>query len=271
MKTWHQVCLLPLMVGAGLFCALAQAQAQFVRVTAEVEVTWWSKQRASPHVWNVQCIVGTNSWQMDGDFTSNSQTTYWFTGTNILEHSIVDKPVSEGAPIGAEVNRVSDSLDGNPGTLSACGPHGKRLEFGPDRLSVLGRIAWLAFCSGPCLKREGRLIFPPYDEWKELICAPSGFSDRTVVFPDALGLPETVNLYTASSQPVFQYRVTSSTNVLDWEFPLEFYLAQYRPAYLPDSKYMGTNGWELCLTAKGKVTSVGPASALRKPPAGMGK
>src|SRR6266481_3973161 len=32
--------------------------------------------------------------------------------------------------------------------------NGKRLEFGPDRLCELGRMAWLAFCSGPCLKRE---------------------------------------------------------------------------------------------------------------------
>ena len=252
-----------------LFCALAQARAQFVTVTASVEVTYWGREAAVPYLWNVRCVVGTNSWQMDGDFSSNSQTTYWFTGTNIIEHSTVTKIIPEGAPIGAEVNRVCESPDGNPGTLSACGPNGKRLEFGPDRLCELGRIAWLAFYSGPCLKREGRLIFPPRDEWKELICAPSGFLDRSVVFQDTFGLPKSVNLYAPDSKPVFQYRVTSSTNMLGWEFPLEFCLAQYRPAYLPNSRYIGTNGWELALTAKGKVTSIGGATGLQKLPAGL--
>jgi len=107
-----------------LVCTLAQARAQFVTVTASVEVTYWDRQAAASYLCNVQCVVGTNSWQMDGDFSSNSQTTYWFTGTNIIEHSTVNKIVPEGAPIGAEVNQVCESVDGNPGMLSACGPNG---------------------------------------------------------------------------------------------------------------------------------------------------
>ena len=87
--------------------------------------------------------------------------------------------------------------------------------------------------------------------------APEGFSDRTLLFaddffPDGLGLPKTVDLYNAKNQPVVQYRVTASTNVLGWEFPVEFYLAQYGPAE--------TNGWELHFTAKGKLISIGPGA-----------
>ena len=55
--------------------------------------------------------------------------------------------------------------------------------------------------------------------------------------------------WTTNNQPVCQYRAALPTNVLDWNFPLEFYLVQYRPA--------GTSGWELHLTAKGKVTAIG--------------
>src|SRR5271157_5279590 len=63
---------------------------------------------------------------------------------------------------------------------------------------------------------------------------------------------------TTNGQPVFQYRVTTSTNVRGWEFLLEFYLAQYRHAHLSDdSRHFGTNGWELDLTAKGKVPAIG--------------
>jgi hypothetical protein len=270
MNSWSPLCSARFLALFLVLCCLSQARAQYVNVAAEIELIQWYPRSAKPYLSSVRCVVGTNAWQMDGDFSSNSQTTYYFTGTNIIEHSVVTKLLRElgvyAAPIGAEVNRVSESIDGNPGTLSACGPNGRRLDVGPDRLCELGRIAWLAFCSGPCLKREGRLIFPPRDEWKELICAPSGFSDRTEVFDDTLGLPKSVDLYTSSNQPVFQYRVTSSTNILGREFPLEFYLAQYRPAYLPDSKYFGTNGWELQLTAKGKVTSIGLGTKLQNPP-----
>jgi len=249
--------------------------AQFISVTADIEFTDWDAASARPHHCTVQCVVGTNSWQMGGDFSVNSQTTYWFTGTNLIEHSVVTRLLQDerlersgilAAPIGAEVNHVSKSIDGNPGTLSACGPDGRKRNVGPDHLDPSGRVAWLAFCSGPCLKRDGRQIFPPSDLWKELVCAPSGFSDHTKVFEDGLGLPQSVNLYTPKSEPVLQYRVLSSTNVAGWHVPLEFYLAQYRPAYLPNSNRFGTNGWELQLTARGKVTSIGLGATPPKPP-----
>ena len=237
------------------------APAQFVDVTVEVEFTEWHSVGAKPYHRVVRCMVGTNSWQIDGDFSSNARTTYWFTGANIIEHSVVNKEFKEngflGAAIGSQTKRASASVDGNPGTLAACLPDGSRRDAGPDRLCALGRVAWLAFCSGPCLKREGRQIFPPSDLWKELVCAPSGFSDRTIVFQDAFGLPKNVLLYTTNGQPVLQYSVTASTNVLGSVFPLEFYLAQYRPAYLPDSRRFGDSGWELQLTAKGKVIAIG--------------
>jgi hypothetical protein len=245
-----------------LLCSAPWAEAQFVDLKAQIEFYNWST--TPPKIVNVHCIVGTNSWEMDGDFCSNCDQIYWFTGKQIIEHSVVtrpspDDPIDLVAPTGEEVNRVSDSVDGNPGTLSACGPNGERLNMGPDRLCPWARVAWLAFCSGPCLKRPRRQIFPPYDLWKELICAPSGFSDRTEMFDDVLGLPKSVNLYAPKTEPVLQYRVVSSTNVLGWHFPLEFNIAQYCPAPLPESPgiTVGTNGWKLEFTARGKLTAIG--------------
>jgi hypothetical protein len=252
-----------------LLLPLLPAPAQFVDVTAEVEFTQWYSVRAKPDHLVVRCVVGTNSWQMDGDFSHNAKTTYWFTGTNIIQHSVVTNQFKgdgfPSAPIRLPTRRIYASVDGNPGTLSDCLPDGSRRNSGPDQLTALGRIAWLAFCSGPCLKRDGRLIFPPSDLWKELVYAPDGFSDRTTVFQDAFGLPKNVLLYTTNSQPVLQYSVTASTNVLGWEFPLEFYLAQYRPAYLPDTRRFGSSGWELQLTAKGKVTAIGAGTKPQIP------
>lgn len=249
-----------------LLCLLFSAlpgRAQFVDLKAEIEFYNWSTN--APKIAKIHCIVGTNSWEMDGDFCENCDQKYWFTGKRIIEHAIItrlltnDPPDWVAAAIGSETSRISESVDGNPGTVSACGPNGQKLDFGPDYLCPMGRIAWLAFCSGPCLRHPGRQIFPPSDLWKELVCAPSGFSDKTKAFDDPLGLPESVDLYAPKTEPVVQYRVISSTNFLGWHFPLEFNMAQYRPAPLPEKQWMtiGTNGWELHFTARGRVTAIG--------------
>lgn len=256
-------------VGVLLFLiyVAAEAHGQFVDLRAQIEFyQWWT---GPARIVNVHCVVGTNSWEMDGGFSYYDQS-YYFTGKRIIESINPHAPASDPqtqASIANEFDCVYESVDGNPGTLSACSPDGQRLHVGPDYLCTLGRIAWLGFCSGPCLKRPGRLIFPPSDLWKELVCAPSGFSDRTEVFDDALGLPKRVDLFTPRTEPVLQYRVTNSTNFLGWHFPLEFNVAQYRPAPLPESPRVtfGTNGWELEFTARVKVTSIGVGTKPRIP------
>ena len=258
-----------------VFVAFAgqRSTAQFVELTVDIETTEWSQRAATTRPCTIHCVVGTNSWRMQGDFMSNARVTYWFTGSNIVEHMVITKPLSDeiqkrlsgpglplmtSPPVGERSTRVFDSSDGNPG----------QPVRQADRLTLPGRIAWLAFCSGPCLKQQNRRLFPPSDLWKEVVYAPAGFSDRTVVCDDPVGLPHSVNLYNAGSQPVLQYRVTASTNVLGCELPLKFALAQYRPACLPDSRAYGTNGWELELTATGRVTAVGEGTAPGPPARG---
>ncbi len=63
-------------------------------------------------------------------------------------------------------------------------------------------------------EREGHQLFPPSDLWKELVSAPKGFTEKTVLFKDALGLPSRIHLHTTKDQPVLQYGVTDSTNFL---------------------------------------------------------
>ena len=259
----------------GLGLPLQGGAAQFVELKADIESVAWFRGTENrpptvhPKTLPTRCVVGTNSWLIEIEFDTQ-RNTWWFTGTNLIEWSVVThetpeetkalfrKAAQQGTsmlglapnfpPVGARFNRTSESADGNPG----------RLPRISDLLHMPARIAWLAFCSGPALKRDGRRIFPPGDLWKEYITAPSGFADKTDVFEDNLGLPKTVDLYTTTRQPVLQYRVATSTNVLGWDFPLEFYLAQYRP--------VDTNGWQLDLTAKGKVTVIGPGTQPQIPP-----
>jgi hypothetical protein len=61
-----------------------------------------------------------------------------------------------------------------------------------------------------------------------------------------------------NGQPVFVYRVSKSTNMLWWEFPLEFHMVQYRPQYALrfETPYYNTNAWVMDWTAIGKVTGL---------------
>jgi hypothetical protein len=181
--------------------------------------------------------------------------TRWFTGTNIIEHTLITKETLAAdakkasqhsqfsmtpPPAGHRYTRIHESADGNPGR-----PGGVADLMGFD---FPARVSWLAFCSGPFLKRDGRNIFPPSAMWKESNIVYSGWSDATEVFRDGLGLPKRINLVSTNGQSIFQYQVRQSTNVLGWNFPLEFYGVQYLPT--------GTNGWKLHMTLKGRVTGI---------------
>ena len=123
------------------------AAAQFVDLTGEIEVTEWNSKGVRTWPTLVHCVVGTNSWQMDGDFSRNATVTLWFTGTNLVEHSVVTKNLSQeflklasrpgfpaiGSPaIGSQSSRAVDSLDGNPG----------RPVRQADQLTTAACIAW---------------------------------------------------------------------------------------------------------------------------------
>jgi hypothetical protein len=244
------------------------AAAQFVDLQTEVEVTDWYPKGIKTWTTAIHCVVGTNSWEMDGAFLQNATVTYRFTGTNLTEESVITKalpkelmkrlnrpgmPFGTAPAVGSRNSRQVESVDGNPG----------RTVRQSDQMTMVARIAWLAFCSGPCLKGEGRLIYPPNDLWKEMVSATS-FKDRTAVFDDELGLPRSMDLSTSNNQQVMQYRVASSTNYVGWEFPQEFYLAQYRKAAVPEKQWMiaGTNGWELDFVAKGTVKAIAERAEL---------
>jgi hypothetical protein len=242
-----------------LLCSLQTGVSQYVDVRAEVHIN--GSRRFEEYAQTIHVVVGTNSWQMDGDFCSNCEATYWFTDNRIIEHTKITKmPETDGVElseaelnriIGAESTKVYDCPDGNPNLPTDTRAWG---------LELLGQIGWIAFCSGPYLQREGHEVFPPSSLWKQLIPARA-FLDRTVRFNDSFGLPKRMELYATNSpniQPVVQYRVFNSTNILGWEFPLEFRISQYCPAPLPGSPGIvtGTNGWEIEFTARGKVTSI---------------
>lgn len=250
---------------------------QYLEIKADIEVNEWDfwllRDRRQPRTddipnlftksifpksHSVRCVVGTSTWLMQGEFSRNANVTQWFTGTNIIERTVITSAVPDAEakqlaaaiplgfsrpPVGSSYINTYESSDGNPG----------RPVRVADLLELNGRIAWLAFCSGSVLKQSGKRLFPPSDLWKETRLGFSyPFSDKVVVFDDGLGLPKRLTLYATNGLPVLEYQVNQSTNVFGWNIPLEFYVIQYVAH--------GTNDWLLELTAKGKVTSIGLGS-----------
>jgi len=261
-----------------LFTLCAHAE-QLVELTVKIESDDWSFQMlANRHgisadhslepngildnARTLRCVIGTNSWVIEaepGNLIQNVKETIWFTGTNIIAHNMLVPGMSTRRdpqpgtaigtypPGGERWTRVWESKDGNPGRTNEA-----------DVTPSLAKTCWLAFCSGSFLKQAGRKIPPPSDLWKEYLSAPNGFPDQTTVFHDALGLPRSIEQFANTNQTLLQYQVHQSTNLFGWNIPLSFYLVQYNPS--------GTNGWQVHLTAKGQVTSIGPGKKIEIPP-----
>jgi hypothetical protein len=256
-----------------------RALAQFVELTAELEINDWSywffedtlgfavRSGKSPSTIfttsaPIRCVVGTNMWMMESVFARNAKVTRWFTGSNIVERTLIPQAMSDeetkrlsqpgglavrGPQSGEQHTRTYPTADGNPGR--------------PVRVMDLfmdagGMMTWLVFCSGPALKHEGRQIPPPSAFWKEYF--PGDFTDKTICFEDSLGLPRNIEMVTREGQVILQYQVRQSTNVLGWNFPTEFYLVQYQ-------RGPGTNSHQVHLTAKGKVTAIKAGTEPRIP------
>ncbi len=189
------------------------AGADFVDITAEFSCTNRIQHgtRWYPHEWihSVHCVVGTNLWFMEGNFAGNAESSLLFTGTNVIRYAVLN----EGFAAGRKWTNMwpSDGVVGG--------------HLGQENL------AWLAFCSGPYLKRLG-VIPLPAPAW----CFTDDAShDRRQIFNDELGLPSSVEFFLPRELPdgsriVYwpsdNYKVVESTNFQGWTFPLRFEVRQ---------------------------------------------
>lgn len=237
-------------------------QAQFVELTANINLTVWSGGNDDPPLYDtssrqVKCVVGTNSWLIAADESARTET-WWYTGSNLVLRVLSSQP-KDKATSASELHPVSRNFDFN-GDLDS----GTNGPFLPP----VFRVAWLAFCSGPFLSKERREVPMLSTLWKEYwlfhdqAAEPRGFPESTVQFQDGFGLPISIDVTTKLGQPLFEYRVKHwrgpsplSTNVLDWSFPRQFAAVQYLPM---KGK---TNIWQAFLITEGTLTSIRPGAA----------
>ena len=261
--------------------ALSAEAGSFVEIRAHIDVSTYEEDEpqeagSSVRTFSFVCIVGTNRWRVETDYLKGAISTWFFDGTNVFEAIRPVAPTSERlrddvqarfglATVPFEIARsnltitVHASSDGHP--------HG--------HLGV--NLPWLAFCSGTYLQRDNRLVGLPDAILRH---APDGFAhfDKTKTFPDPLGLPETIELFTSKSLSEtsvqreqfrgkrdvkvwqgmiagipdgalkFRYSVEKATNFLNRRFPLEF-------AFVHNAQRK--NGtWFVARRGKGAVSSL---------------
>jgi len=235
--------------------ALNGQAAQFVDLTADIQTVRWvngykdKPARVDVVNWKTRCLVGTNSWliEQEGEYTKDA---WWFTGSNVVVSTLVlkypsDRPelFARNHPdivVGREYTKILDMRHGEAAGVSAV-TVGDVLHGAAN-----ANIPWLAFCSGPYLKSEGGSVrLPVLDQSTWYVTC----SNSPTVFPDSLGLPQGIEFY-STNQPLCHYRTVGSTNVLGWNFPLEFHMAQYGMNFT-------THLWEVRMTVSGKVTGIG--------------
>ena len=214
--------LLVILVSAGN----ALLGADYVDITTELNSTWRSHTKTNHLSVTARSVVGSKDWHISGDFMTNARIDYWLVGTNLVEHETITSSmylerikdfVSEDilrqrrlSPI------VSHSHSGETFTTVHRSPIGQPVFHGMEG------VLWLAFCSGNYLRQDGRQIPMPI--------GPSshgfGYSDKTLVFDDDLGLPKSVQLYAKDGQLACKYEVLETTNCFGHIFPLKFRVVQ---------------------------------------------
>ena len=240
--------------------------AEFVDLTAEFnctnQVQYGNSQFATTE-WShsVHCIVGTNSWLIQGNFSRNAESAFLFSGTNVTSRVVLTKDPRVGGsllprllgPTSPSLARASNSLVGKKWT-KVWSSNG----FGVGEAGQVD-LAWLAFCSGPYLAEKNRVLpLPNRDGYFPL--EPS--SDRRQVFKDGFGLPRSVEFIAANGLLLGQYRVLEETNFLGWTFPLRFEVRQSSgPGGEPSTGLF--EGAELVI--EGRLTSIGPGKRPEMP------
>jgi hypothetical protein len=243
-----------------LLCLLASAQrgaAQFVEISADIELISYptgqtnAEASSTPRIISLVCITGTNDWRVENDWPQGGLNKWFFDGTNVYQSLQATKPLpqevqdlmkSAGGFATAPFETAKSNLTINIWSSSDGQPLG----------DPVANLAWLAFCSGAYLKREGRLIPLPCEDLRH---TPDryAYSDETETFQDAFGLPRSVDLFLSKSLYLssvddfyrgwgsrylesmrravtnvregaltFHYAVTATTNFLSWTFPRRF-------------------------------------------------
>jgi len=195
----------------------------YAEITVELNSTWESGATTNRHSTTATCIVGDNNGFISGEFSRNAKVDYWLMDSNVIEHrTIINNMYIEQAKDAFTKRKSASPTVSYPNvgeTFTTVHPS----PIGQPVFRAVEGVVWLALCSGNYLKKTDRQIPMPM--------GPSslafGYSDKTVLFDDPLGLPKSVALFATNGTLVCEYQVLKATNYFGRTFPLEFHATQW--------------------------------------------
>ena len=247
-----------LLVPSFLLCTPHPSHAQqFLKITAEIQTLYFPKGDTNDdsqiRKWpiSVVCVVGTNEWRIDDNYLENGERQWHFDGANVYSSTWITKPHS--GDLDNKLKKLGIAVVPFEAARSNRTIYVDSSPYGHPLGDVGVNIAWLAFCSGTYLKREGRVLPIPVAPLT-LRRTPDGFaySDKTDLFRDDFGLPREIELFTSSvhfeksirmkhldgdhdpakyqermsqlgnGKSMFHYKVAEITNFMGWIIPLKF-------------------------------------------------
>lgn len=239
----------PLILCAVLLAGSARA-AQFVEITARIDVTQWRYQEETglplrnTRSYSIRCVTGKDHWLIENLSRSNIIDSTWMLqgllvrqiSYNYGQDSTTDEPGLRSYRRNARPASMLATLDGYPGS------------------ELMVNVPWFAFCSGTFLQQTKRGVPLPTAAPDQTVF---GFTNEISRFPDNFGLPRSAAFYLPPRQLKARYDVSQSTNVLGWNIPLAFTAEQHEPDRF--------GKWKRDLTVNGHVTSIRSVSKLEVP------
>jgi hypothetical protein len=206
-----------------LILSAVVGRAQFVEVT--VQIVGVSEKVGDAGATNevyytneVQCVVGTNLWRIEGDLSENAHDTWWCTASNIVKRTVITKDSPQADKLAGKVLPVMIFA---PKAGESFLSFFSKTQRQP--LHGVANIAWLAFGSGAFLEAKGRQLVPPFP----VRVKDDAITDQTEVFNGAPKLPKQVKLFERGENLIFTYEATRSTNFAGWIIPMEFEAVMY--------------------------------------------
>lgn len=261
---------------------------RFIEVTGEIDMVTYriaegtNHSSGTPRTFSFSCVFSTNEWRIENTFLLNATSRVSFDGTNVYQSDLITSPMPADVKSRLSMAGINDAAYERARSNLTVGVFTS--ANGCSLANLGANIPWLAFCSSRYLKRPGRVIPLPT---AQIHYASDAFAyrDTTELFPDDLGLPSQVELFTSKAlyersvtneqffgnhdphiwQPLiaktrdgllkFQYSATSSTNISGWNVPLTFEFAE--------NARNSTGAWVRGASGSGRVTGVREAFAPR--------
>ncbi|MCC7375131.1 MAG: hypothetical protein IT581_10800 [Verrucomicrobiales bacterium] len=238
------------MVAAWIASACVEAASKHPEVEVRISTTFWLEEGLRESEETLKCGFGPDRWLIASEdgfqataILLEGATLTYRQQTTAIRTKHPDLLAGTQPDLMEDLGKVREHQQPFPELIPM-----RPLGVADAPWSLGQKACWLAFCSGSFFRKPERLLYPMSDLWKHQTTNQMVFTDRTLTFPDELGLPRFVELAGPGKEIWFQYAVGSTTKVGGITLPTRFQVIQYFRRI--------DGGMTVLMSVKGTVTSI---------------